>query len=190
MESLYGSRGLSFVDVTNGREAHPKSWVAVLVQMNTEKKVGEKLSKLGIENYVPTQSEIHQWSDRKKKVERIVIPMVVFAFINKSQEGQIKTFSYIHKFLSYPGEREVAVIPKEQIERLKYMLSNADSKVELFNSDLELGEDVEVIKGPLKGLSGKLFYFNQERPMVGIRLDSLGCACVNVNKCDVISKTK
>ena len=60
----------SVVFVTTDREAHPERWVAALVQMCTEKKVGDRLTKLGIENYVPTQTEIHQWSDRKKKIER------------------------------------------------------------------------------------------------------------------------
>lgn len=190
MESLNGTLVSPFVNVTNGREAHPKSWVAILVQMNTEKKVSEKLTKLGIENYVPVQSEIHQWSDRKKKVDRIVIPMVVFLNIDKMQERSIKTFSFVYKFLSYPGQREAAVIPVDQIERLKFMLSNADSRVELINRELHIGEEVEVVRGPLKGLAGQLFYMDDERPMVGIRLESLGCACVNVNKCDIESKTK
>ena len=53
--------------VTTDREAHPTRWVAALVQMCTEKKVGERLTKLGVENYVPTQTEIRQWSDRKRR---------------------------------------------------------------------------------------------------------------------------
>ena len=38
----------SFVNGTNDREAHPKYWIAVLVQMNTEQKSSTKLTKLGI----------------------------------------------------------------------------------------------------------------------------------------------
>ena len=76
----------SIVLVTTAREAHPKRWIAVLVQMCMEKKVGERLTKLGVENYVPTQTEIRQWSDRKKKVERVVIPMVVFVHTDEKTE--------------------------------------------------------------------------------------------------------
>ena len=60
----------SIVNVTTDREAYPKRWIAALVQMCTEKKVGDKLRKLNVENFVPTQVEIRQWSDRKKKIER------------------------------------------------------------------------------------------------------------------------
>ena len=62
----------------DGREALSKRWVAALVQVRNEKAVGKKLTDLKIENYVATQWEIHQWSDRKKKVEQVVIPMIVF----------------------------------------------------------------------------------------------------------------
>ena len=66
------------VNGTDDREARSKRWVAALVQVRSEKAVGKKLESLGIENWVPTQMEIHQWSDRKKKIERVVIPMIVF----------------------------------------------------------------------------------------------------------------
>lgn len=61
----------SLVNGTSDREAHPKYWTAVLVQMCTEQKVSTKLYKLGITNYVPTQTEIHQWSDRKKRLREL-----------------------------------------------------------------------------------------------------------------------
>lgn len=48
---------------TDDREARPKHWIAVLVQIRSEKAVGKKLDGLEIENYVPTQWEYHQWSD-------------------------------------------------------------------------------------------------------------------------------
>ena len=115
----------SFVNGTSDREAHPKYWTAVLVQMCTEQKVSTKLNKLGITNYVPTQTEIHQWSDRKKKIERIVIPMVVFVQVDKEIEKSLITYSFIYKFISYPGQTEAAIIPNDQIEKLKFMLNNA-----------------------------------------------------------------
>ena len=57
----------SLVNGTNDREAHPKRWIAVLVQVNCEKKTATRLGKVGYETYIPTQQEVHQWSDRKKK---------------------------------------------------------------------------------------------------------------------------
>ena len=79
----------SFVNGTNEREAYPKRWVAALVQMNCEKKVAAILDKMGVANYVPVQQEEHQWSDRKKKIYRVVIPMVVFVRIPKNNSSLI-----------------------------------------------------------------------------------------------------
>ena len=87
---------------TDDREAHPKHWVAALVQIRSEKAVGKRLTDLQIENYVPTQWELHQWSDRKKKVERVIIPMIVFIHADKDTIKKLILHSFIHKFISYP----------------------------------------------------------------------------------------
>ena len=175
----------SFAYGTNDREAHPKYWIAVLVQMNAEKKVGEKLSKIKIENYVPTQQEVHLWSDRKKKIDRIVIPMIVFICTDEKTEKQIRNFSFIYKILSYPGHKETAIIPKIQIERLKFMLKHAESEVQLKENIFSVGETVRIGRGPLKGLEGELCNVTENNPMVAIRIDCLGYACVNVSKTDI-----
>ncbi|MGB0977445.1 MAG: transcription termination/antitermination NusG family protein, partial [Prolixibacteraceae bacterium] len=46
-----------------------KQWFAIYVRSRAEKKVGESLNEIGIENYVPLKQEWRQWSDRKKLVE-------------------------------------------------------------------------------------------------------------------------
>jgi transcription antitermination factor NusG len=173
------------VSVTTDREAHPVRWVAALVQMCTEKKVGDRLKKLCIENYVPTQTEIHQWSDRKKKVERVVIPMVVFVRVDEATERTLRMQSFIRKILTYPGQTAAAVIPDEQIDRLKFMLKQADSPVELMPENLRVGDRVRIARGALKGLEGELCKSVPEKSMVAIRIDGLGYACVSVSVGDL-----
>ena len=119
----------SFANGTSDREACSKRWLAILVRMNTERSCASLLSKVQIENYVPVQVEYHQWSDRRKKVERVVIPMVIFVYVNAEQEKSLYTYSFVHKILSYPGQKSPAVIPDEQITRLRFMLRYADSPV-------------------------------------------------------------
>ena len=133
------------------------------------------------------QLEIHQWSDRKKKIEHIVIPMVVFVYTDEHTEKRIRNFSFIYKILSYPGSKSSAIIPDQQIDQLKFMLKHAESKVELSNNIFNVGEQVRISRGPLKGLEGELFYVTAEKPIVGIRIECLGYACVNVSKSDIES---
>ena len=175
----------SIVPVTTDREAHPKRWIAALVQMCMEKKVGERLTKLGIENYVPTQTEIRQWSDRKKKVERVVIPMVVFVHTDEKTERTLRMQSFIRKILTYPGQTNAAVIPDDQIERLKFMLRHSDSPVEMMAQNLQVGDRVHIIRGALQGLEGELCKCVPEKSMVAIRIEGLGYACVNVSVEDI-----
>ena len=172
----------SLVNGTNDREARPKRWVAALVQMNCEKKVATKLDKLGIENYVAIQTEEHQWSDRKKKINRVVIPMVVFIRLVKDEEDKFRRLSFILKFITYPGSKELATpIPDEQIDKLKFLLHNADAKVSIVEN-LKVGDKVRLVRGPMKGLEGELSYIEENKPIVAIRIDGLGYACVSVDK--------
>ena len=177
----------SIVPVTTDREAYPKRWIAALVQMCTEKKVGERLTKLGVENYVPTQTEIRQWSDRKKKVERVVIPMVVFAHTDEKTERTLRMHSFIRKILTYPGQTAAAVIPDDQIDRLKFMLRQSDSPVEMMEQHLQVGDKVHIVRGALQGLEGELFK-NVDKSMVAIRIEGLGYACVSVSVEDIEKK--
>ena len=160
-------------------------WVAALVQMNTEKKVSLQLSKLGYHNYLPTQTEIHQWSDRRKKIDRIVIPTIVFVRVDKKEENELRKQSYIYRFISYPGQKEAARIPDEQIEQLKFMLGKADSPIEFADCVLEIGDEIEIVRGPLKGLYGELCYKEKGKPMIGVHVQLLGYSLVNVDIRDV-----
>ena len=175
----------SIVPVTTDREAHSKRWIAALVQSCLEKKVGERLDKLGVENYIPTQTVIRQWSDRKKKIERVVIPMIVFIRTDEMTERRLRMQTYIRKILSYPGQWKAAVIPDAQIDRLKFMLRHAESSVELLGQTLQVGEAIRVARGPLKGLEGEIYQVQPDKPMVAIRIDCLGYACVSIDKSDL-----
>lgn len=174
------------VNGTDGRVAHPKRWLAALVQINSEKKVSQKLNAAGICNFVPTQTEIHQWSDRNRKVDRVVIPMVVFVYVDEDTEKILRTYSFIYRILSYPGERKAAVIPEEQIENLKFMLRQSESRVEISESVFRLGEKVKVVKGPLCGLCGELCRIEGDKPMVAVRVECLGYACVQIPKSNIM----
>ena len=174
---------------TGSTEHHPEApasyWIAALVQMNTEKTVGSKLSKLGYPIYVPTQTEIRQWSDRKKKIERVVIPMVVFISVDKAGVTNLRKLSFINKLISYPGQKEPAAIPDEQIEKLKFMLHHADDAVEFAEMVYEVGEEIEIVRGPLKGFYGELCYVEKGKPKVGVYVELLGYSYVNVDMKDI-----
>ena len=174
----------SFVNGTNDREAYPKRWVAALVHTNCEKKVATKLEKLGIENYVAIQTEEHQWSDRKKKIDRIVIPMVVFVRLAKDEEDEFRRLPFIMKFITYPGAKELATpIPDEQIEQLRFLLEHSESPV-TFCNNIEIGDAVRIAKGPLKDFIGYCCGISNSEIAIHIKL--LGYAITRISKQDII----
>ena len=172
----------SFVNGTNDGEAYPKRWVAVLVQMNCEKKVASKLDKLGVTNYVPIQKEEHQWSDRKKTIERVVIPMIVFVYLSSNEEDDFRKLPFILKFITYPGSKELATpIPDEQIANLKTLLEKAPNQVCFESRVIHEGDKVKIIKGPLKGLEGYVIQENATSLLV-LEIELLGCVKLKIDK--------
>ena len=189
-EMLHYEHTGTTVNVTDDREAYPKHWVAALVQVRSEKSVGKKLQDMGIENYVPTQIEIHQWSDRKKKVERVVIPMIVFIRAEEKVIKEVAYHSFIHKLVTAPGQRTPSIIPDAQIENLKFMLGQAEAQVEVKDRVFRTGDHVRVVRGPLKDLEGELCKVEAEKPMVAVQIDCLGYACISIDKADLVIEQK
>ena len=162
------------------------NWYIARVRMNTERQVAKRLSLLGFETFVPTQIEIHQWKDRRKKVERLLIPPFVFVKAEANQPQELKNnYTFIYDWMSAPGERKPAIVPDYQIERLKFMLGNADSEVKMEYHPLQKGDQVRIIRGNLMGLIGNVVTDVDGKSMLSITIDYLGCASVKINLSDV-----
>lgn len=62
------------------------------------------------------------------------------------------------------------------------MLDYSDSTVKFISEPMVPGEKVEVIKGPLSGLSGEYIEENG-KTHVSVRINILGCAIVDIPQC-------
>ncbi|WP_412459746.1 transcription termination/antitermination NusG family protein, partial [Bacteroides thetaiotaomicron] len=88
--------------------AHSKRWYVALVRMHHEKKVSEHLDKMGIENFVPVQQEFHQWSDRRKLVTSVLLPMMVFVHVDPKERMEVLSFSTVSRYMVMRGESSPA----------------------------------------------------------------------------------
>ena len=158
--------------------AHSKRWYVALVRMHHEKKVAERLSKMGIDSFVPVQQQIHQWSDRRKMVDTVLLPMMVFVHVNPKERMEVLSFSTVSRYMVMRGESTPAVIPDEQMARFRFMLDYSEEAVCMNDTPLARGEKVRVIKGPLSGLVGELVTVGG-KSKIAVRLNMLGCACVD-----------
>ena len=159
--------------------AHPRRWYVALVRMHHEKKVCERLGKIGIESFVPVQQEVHQWSDRRKVVESVLLPMMVFVHVTPEERKEVLSFSTVSRYLVMRGESSPTVIPDDQMARFRFMLDYSDDVISMNSSPLARGEKVRVIKGPLRGLLGELVTVDG-RSKIAVRLNMLGCACADM----------
>lgn len=159
--------------------AYSKRWYVALVRMHHKKKVAERLNKMGIENFVPVQQELHQWSDRRKMVESVLLPMMIFVHVDPKERKEVLSFSTVSRYMVLRGESSPAVIPDEQMARFRFMLDYSEEAVSMSTTLLARGEKVRVIKGPLTGLVGELVNVDG-KSKIAVRLNLLGCACVDM----------
>lgn len=176
----------TLANVTNDREACPKRWIAALVQVNCERSTATKLSNAGFETYIPTQQEIHLWSDRKKKVDRILIPMTIFVKATINEERWLRDQTFIFKLLALPGSDEnkrgyASPIPDEQIDNLKFFLEHAEDKV-FVEKTINIGDTITVVGGPLRGIKAIVSETSEKCSIVAIQITGLGYACVKIDK--------
>ena len=165
--------------MTGRSVAHPKRWLVALVRISHEKKTSERLSKMGIENFLPVQQEVHQWSDRRKVVERVLLPMMIFVHIDMYEQKEVLTLGSISRYMVLRGESTPAVIPDGPMHRFKFMLDYSDEAINMSTTPLSPGTKIKVIKGPLSGLQGELVTVNG-KSKVAVRLTMLGCAFVDI----------
>jgi transcription antitermination factor NusG len=157
-----------------------RRWLAAYVKMHHEKRVRERLSELGIENFLPVQTEVRQWSDRKKRVEQVLIPMMIFVHVDTEEQRTVLTHPSVLRYLVLRGEHAPAEIPEEQMNRFRFMLDFSDQPVSFNTAGLQPGEKVKVIKGPLAGLEGEFVTVGGKSNVI-VRISHLGCAVLEVN---------
>lgn len=155
-------------------------WYAMYVRMHHEKKTAEKLGMMGVEHYLPVQEVVRQWSDRKKKLQVVVIPMMIF--VRTGEKGRIRLMQEVPAITGTLIDRcthRPAVIRDEEMERFRFMLDFSEEAVSFINEPLQKGERVRVIKGPLTGLEGELILVDG-KTQVTVQIDQLGYAKVEI----------
>ncbi len=172
-------RHVVYLLMSNPDSELPKRWLVAYVKMHHERKVKERLDAMNIESYLPIQEEVRQWSDRKKKIQRIVMPMLIFVRVDQKEQNQVLTLPAVFRYMILRGEHQPAVIPDRQMENFRFMLDFSESTVNMESEMPQAGESVRVIKGSLKGLYGELI--SQEgKTRIAVRIDQLGYATVEL----------
>ncbi len=127
-------------------------WYAVRTRSRAEKAVHGQLERKGLEAFLPTVPRWSRWKDRRKRIDWPLFPGYCFARFDTADTLRVLTCSGVVAVVSFDGQ--LASIPDAEIDAIRRLVA----------SDLQYdpcpfvneGARVEVVHGPLKGVSGLL----------------------------------
>ena len=112
-------------------------WRVLKVKSQHEINVVSNLNKLGIDAYTPFLEQIRQWSDRKKKIKKVLISRHVFVKLSKDDEYKVFESSGVLGYLSIHGQR--AKVWPNEINNLKNYCNK-----EYQQDNLSVGETLKI----------------------------------------------
>ena len=167
-------------------------WFVAIVNSRHEKNVADKLQALNVDSYVATQKEMRVWKNGKRKfIDRVVIPSVVFVKCTEQKRREIVNLPFINRFMvnrcADTGglNRPVAIIGDNEIQKLKFILGNAEHPVEFAPTVFKVNDNVRVIRGSLRGLVGEIRKNSDGVNTLTVSLSILGGATVFIDPQDV-----
>ena len=143
------------------------NWYALHVASNHERKVQEQLQYQGVEEltpfWIPDPKRISRFT--RKPIERSLFPGYVFACFDARAYTPILRIPGVIHVLTI--EKEPAPIPESDIENIRRLIA-APSLIrpEQKAPNVQQGDTVEVIHGPLTGLMGQVTYLETRMRVV------------------------
>ena len=166
-------------------------WYIAYTRSCQDKNVAAALSARGYEVFVPIRKEVRQWSDRKKVVDRLLIPHMVFVRCTElERRNSVSEIPYITRYLTEkPGNYKAAIVPDYQMDAFMAMVASAGGEVALIDHPLSPGDLVRVKHGALEGKVAELVKV-EGKDCLAVRLPILGAACVQIDRNSVELITK
>jgi transcriptional antiterminator RfaH len=126
-------------------------WYALWVMSNAEFMVEEALAGRGIQAFLPSWSEIVQWSDRKKETTRPLFPGYLFARCADSRVPDIVSIAGVIKIL--PENLTPLTVDDAEIENVRRLLA-AGAGRPMKVCDYVTGDAVTIESGAFAGVKG------------------------------------
>ena len=126
-------------------------WFAIYTHYKREKKVRDRLTKAGIENYLPVLHYTKRYTRKIRQVELPLIRSYVFVRITKADYLRVLQTPDVLQFVRFG--RDLISIPEKEIDLLKRVVGEkTDLSIEA--KTLHKGDPVEIIAGQLTGIKG------------------------------------
>ena len=145
-----------------------KRWFVLYTRPNQEIKVAEQLKEMKISCFCPTVTVIKQYSDRKKKVIKPLLPSYVFVFIEEGSRNDVFSVFGIVRYMFWLGKP--ATVRENEIELMKQHLNGLYQSVSL--TKFTRGQLYKISEGVFSGRIGKVI--EAQKNKVKLELESLG----------------
>ena len=133
---------------------HGSRWYALYTRSNFEKRVAAELTRKAVESYLPVIEQIHQWKDRKKRIEVPVFPGYVFVRMLDTSAARLTVLRTAGSVRILGQGDRIEPIPEAEIESIQRLLR---ARVPCFaHPFLKEGAWVRVKRGPLRDVEGLL----------------------------------
>ena len=143
-------------------------WFVLYTKPNFEIKVAEGINDLGINSYCPVYTKIKQYSDRKKKIHKPLLPSYVLVQLLEEDRKKVFDIRGAVRYLFWLGKP--AEVREEEIELLKSNLKGDYDDVLI--SKLSKGKEYTIPFGTFKGQSGRVSDISKNK--LKLELPSLG----------------
>ena len=147
-----------------GTEPQVERWYALHTRSRHEKIVEQRLQQKGVTTYLPMVTEIHRWSDRKKKIQLPVFSCYLFVKVAPTKLDRLRILCVDGVFSFVGPGGEGTPIPDEQIDAVRSLV---DGGLPCSSHPfLKIGQRVRVRSGALDGLEGILVSRNGDSTLV------------------------
>lgn len=128
------------------------AWFAVWTRSRHERRVEDQLHQKAVEVFLPTVTRWSRWKDRRKRIDWPLFPGYCFVRIDPGAARTVVTCTGVVSLVSLDGRP--ARIPDAEIEGVRTLV---ESELACDPCPLvRVGQRVEVVSGPLRGVTGRL----------------------------------
>mgnify|MGYP000372569097 CR=1 FL=1 len=145
-----------------------KKWFILYTKANQEIKVSEQLKEMNISCFCPTVTIFKEYSDRKKKVLKPLLPSYVFVFIEEIKRNDVFSVFGIVRYMFWLGKP--ATVREFEIELMKQYLNGIFQSVSL--TKFTRGQLYKISEGVFSGRIGKVI--ETQKNKIKLELQSLG----------------
>lgn len=160
-------------EMASKQETH---WFVARTRARQEKKIRRTVEELGIEVYLPIREEIRQWHDRRKKVEVVLIPGILFIHTDKETALSIpneKCIPIRYAINTTHVRHEIMTVPDHEMENFIKFINYNDEEIRIEDELIYApGTKVRITKGPMAGVEGELIRVDNMKKVV-VRLTGL-----------------